>query len=70
MEFACSEAIPFKGRNKEYAMHVLQLVEYNIKVNTIFNVLYLRTVRSIVNLKRLEWEGILILSQKMIISVH
>ena len=39
MEFACSEAIPFKGRNKEYAMHVLQLVEYNIKVNTIYNVL-------------------------------
>lgn len=32
MEFACSEAIPYKGRNKEYALHVLQAVNYNIKV--------------------------------------
>ena len=32
MEFACSEAIPYKGRNKEYALHVLQEVNYNIKV--------------------------------------
>jgi uncharacterized C2H2 Zn-finger protein len=31
LEFACSDAIPYKGRNKELAMHTLYLMNYNIK---------------------------------------
>lgn len=32
MDFACSAAVPFNGSNKEYAHHLLNLCNGNVKV--------------------------------------
>lgn len=41
LEFACCAAVPGGGRNKEYALHLLNMCHGNIHVSSIFHFLAL-----------------------------